>query len=268
MNDTKLFISADMEGITGVTAWDETEGSNSNYQYFRKIMTEEVNAAIEGALENNVTDIVVRDSHNTARNIIPDMLHREAKLIRAWSKSPLEMMEGVDNGYNAVCCIGYHAKSMTPDGILAHTMASDVLDLRVNNISLPELGWNALIAGYYDIPVIFVSGDMAICEQSEKIIPGITTVAVKKGIGEACINLHPQKARELIKQGVKQSLEKIENVSPLKYSSPFTVEIDFRKKGLAARAAWYPGAERKGNFTISCTCTDFMDCMRYFYFVR
>jgi len=265
MKPDKLYISVDMEGITGVIHWDETEGNNPDYQYFRKIMTDEVNAAIEGALEKGVTDIVVRDAHGSARNLIPDRLHEQCRLIREWSQGPLSMLEGLDESFDAVCCVGYHASAMTPDGILAHTMSGSVFDLRVNDISLPELGWNALIAGYYNVPVIFVSGDQAVCDQAKKIIPGIETVAVKQGIGEASINLHPQKSRRLIKEGMIRALDRYPEIKPLKYSPPYIIEVDFKKKAGANRAAWYPGTVRKGNFTVRLECDDFWDCMRFFH---
>lgn len=265
MKLSKIFISADMEGITGVIHWDETEGNNPDYQYFRKIMTEEVNAAIAGALEKGVLDIVVRDAHSNARNLIPDQLHEQSRLVRDWSKGPFSMMEGLDSDFDAVCCIGYHAKAMTPDGTLAHTMNGSVFDLRVNNISVPELGWNALIAGYYDVPVIFVSGDQAVCDQARQLIPGIETVVVKQGIGEASLNLHPKKSQQFIKEGVMKALDRLPEFKPLKYDPPYIVEIDFKKKEAVNRAAWYPGAERKGNFTILLKCDDFLDCMRFFH---
>jgi len=265
MKNKKIYISADMEGITGVIHWDETSGNNPDYQYFRKIMTDEVNAAIEAALKKGATEVVVRDAHGSARNLIPDKLNENSKLIREWSKSPFGMMEGLDSSFDAVCCIGYHAKAQTPFGTLAHTMTGAIFDLRVNQISMPELGWNALIAGYYNVPVIFVSGDQAICDQAKQLIPEIETVAVKKGIGEASLNLHPKKSQQLIKESVIQALNRLPNIKPYYLDPPFVLEIDFKKKEAANRAAWYPGAERKGDFTIVLKCDDFLDCMRFFH---
>ena len=268
MKNLKLFISVDMEGISGVIDWDDVGGNNPDYQYFRKIMTDEVNAAIEASIKNGATDFVVRDAHGAARNVIPDRLNEQAKLLRAWSTGPYGMMEGIDDSFDAVLFIGYHAKAMTGSGTLAHTMYGDLLDLRVNQISLPELGWNALIAGYFNVPVIFVSGDQAICDQAKDLIPGIKSVAVKQGIGEASLNLHPNKSKTLIKNGVKQALNQLEEYKPLKWKAPFTIELDFKKKRITNRASWYPGAQRKGEFTVSITSNDFLDCLRFFMFVR
>jgi len=268
MDPLKIFISADMEGVTGVIHWDETEGPHADYQYFRKIMTEEVNAAIHGALAMGATDIVVRDAHGTARNIIPDMLHESARLLRAWSIQPFSMMEGLDSSFDAVCFVGYHAKAMTSNGTLAHTMSGSILDLRVNELTLPEFGWNALIAGYYYVPVIFLSGDEAICQQASELIPGIETVAVKQGIGEACLNLHPRLAQQKIQAGVQRAIQQLPTMHPFLLAPPFEIEIDFKKKEKATHASWYPGAVKKGEFTIGFTSEDFLDCLRFFHFVH
>jgi len=265
MSGKKIYISADMEGITSVIHWDETGGNNPDYQYFRKIMTDEVNAAIEAAFEKGATDVIVRDAHGSARNLIPDKLHEDSKLIREWSKSPFGMMEGLDDSFAAVCFIGYHAKAQTPFGTLAHTMSGAIFDLRVNKISMPEFGWNSLIAGYYNVPVIFVSGDQALCDQAKQLIPAIETAAVKQGIGEASMNLHPKKSRQLIKAGVSRALDRLSAIEPFKLNPPYILEIDFKKKEAANRAAWYPGAERIGDFTIVVKADDFMDCMRFFH---
>ncbi|OQX87726.1 hypothetical protein B6D60_03300 [candidate division KSB1 bacterium 4484_87] len=267
MASKKIFISVDMEGITGVIDWAETESDKAEYQYFRKIMTDEVNAAIEGALEKGATAIVVRDAHGNAKNIIPDQLHEKARLLRAWANSPWVMMEGIDESFAAAIFIGYHAKAMTAQGTLSHTMRGDIFDLRVNGISLPELGWNALIANHVNVPVIFVSGDNLICQQARELIPGIETVAVKQGFGEANLNLNPKAAQEKIRQGVASAMEKIDKIAPFRLKAPYTMEIAYKKTRLANQAAWYPGAERKNDYTVSLTCENFFDCMKFLYFV-
>ncbi|MGZ5425397.1 MAG: M55 family metallopeptidase, partial [Candidatus Aminicenantales bacterium] len=117
----KVFISVDMEGISGLIAWDETSQGGPDYPLFRRLMTEEANAAIAGALDAGATEIVVRDGHDSARNILPDLLRPEARLIREWN-SPLSMMEGIDKTFDAVVFIGFHARAGTPNAVLKHTM--------------------------------------------------------------------------------------------------------------------------------------------------
>ena len=263
---SKIFISVDLEGITDVISWDETMGTSTDYQYFRKLMTLETNAAIEGVLEAGATDIIIRDAHGNARNIIPDLLHKQTRLIREWSTGPYGMMEGIDESFDAVLCIGYHAKANTENATLKHTMSGVISDLKLNGVSLPELGWNALIAGYHNVPIIFVSGDKAICDQASSLIPGIEVVAVKEGIGKASINLHPTTAQELIKQGACKALKHIKQHLPYKLSPPFKMELSFKGEDKAFRASWYPNTERIDELTVSFVTDNFFECMRFFTF--
>jgi len=260
----KIFISVDMEGITDVSHWDEIYEKNPDYPFFRKLMTGETNAAIEGAFLVDATEIVVRDAHGSGRNLLPDELNENVKLIREWSGGPMGMMEGIDRSFDAVLCIGYHAKASTPNATLKHTMRGIILDLRVNGVSLPELGWNALIAGYYDVPTVFVSGDQAICDQGKQLLNQIETVAVKEGIGKACLNLHPNKSKQLIKAGVQKSLKNLATHKPFKYKPPFQIEIFFKDENFAYRAGWYPGAKRIDALGVALKTNDFFECMRFF----
>ncbi|MBU0617518.1 MAG: M55 family metallopeptidase [Planctomycetes bacterium] len=266
----KVFISVDMEGITDIINWDhETGSSGSDYQYYRTLMTKEANAAIEGASEAGATEIIVRDSHDSARNLLPEELSQNAKLLREWSGSPFGMMEGIDETFDAVIFVGYHAKAGTKDATLDHTMSSaSIHDLKVNGVSLPEAGWNGLIAGRYDVPVVFLAGDKAACEQAKAIFGDVETVAVKEGIGEACLNLHPQRSRDLIKAGVKKALKRLTEFKPLQYQSPYTIEVQFIKEQEAYRASWYPGAKRLGQWGVSYASDDFLDLMRFFMLAR
>jgi len=182
----------DMEGITGVAVFDETGKPDDDYDKFRKIMTEETNAAVEAAIEAGATEIVVKDAHGSARNILPDLLHKDAKLLRNWSDGPLLMMEGIDASFDAAMFVGYHAKAQTPNAPMKHTMsARTIADFRINGISMAEASLNALIAGMFDVPVIFISGDKAICDYSKSTFKKIETVAVKEGIGKAILSIHP-----------------------------------------------------------------------------
>ncbi len=202
----KVFISVDMEGIAGVVTSSECGASGPDYDYFRRIMTEETNAAIRAALDAGATEIVVRDGHGSARNILPGLLHEKAKLVRGWSGGPLGMVEGIDESFDALLFIGNHAKAGTPNGIIAHTMSGNVIDLTINGTSLPEAGLNALIAGHFDVPVIFLSGDLAIADQARGLFGDIETVAVKDGIGRAELGKHPLVAQEEIYEGVSRAL--------------------------------------------------------------
>lgn len=261
--ELKVFISVDMEGITGVISREETGPSGADYEYYRSLMTKETNAAIEGAVEAGATEIIVRDAHGSARNLLPEELNRKAKLLREWSGSPLGMMEGIDGTFDAVLFVGYHAKAGTRNATMDHTMSGTIYDLQVNGVSLPEAGWNGLIAGCYDVPVVFIAGDEAVCKQARALFGNTETVAVKEGMGEACLNLHPEVSRELIKAGVKQALGRLTEFSPLKYEPPYTIEVQFKNEHQASRGSWYPGAKRHGDWGVSYTSHEFLDLMRF-----
>lgn len=267
-NGLKVFISVDMEGITGVVNWEEVSRDGKDYDYFRRIMTKETNAAIEGALAAGATDILVRDSHGSARNILPDLLNKNAKLLRDWSGGFMSMMEGIDKSFDAVIFIGYHAKAGTPNALLEHTMTGNVLDISINGVSLPEAGVNALIAGYYDIPVVFVSGDMAICEQAKKLFGEVKTIPVKKGIGNAALNLHPEVAREKIKEGVKNALLNLKKFEPYKLSPPYKMVLKLKREELVNEKSYYPGAKRTGDWELTFESNDLMEVMKAFHRMR
>jgi D-amino peptidase len=139
----KVFISVDMEGISGVIHWEDVSRSGKDYSLFRGLMTDEANAAIRGAVEAGATEILVRDSHGSARNILPDRLYPEALLLRDWVVSPLSMMEGIDETYDAVIFVGYHAREGLPDSVLKHTMTGTI-DVFLNGNNMPEAGSTVL----------------------------------------------------------------------------------------------------------------------------
>jgi D-amino peptidase len=263
----KVFISVDMEGISGLIHWDETEEGGADYPLFRRIMTAEANAAIAGALDAGATEIVVRDAHGSARNILPDLLRPEARLIREWN-SPLSMMEGIDKTFDAVVFIGYHARAGTPNAVLKHTMSQSLFDVILNGVRMPEGAWNAAIAGYFGVPVVFLSGDSAIGKQIQEIIGPIETVAVKDAMGPAASMIHPAKSQEMIQKGVAAALRNLKAYKPYKPSAPYKLEIVFNDENQARRAAQVPGATRTGERSVSFTSGDLLEIVTDFSLAR
>ncbi len=262
----KVFISVDMEGISGVIHWDDVSRRGDDYSLFRKLMTQETNAAIEGAFEAGAIEILVRDSHGSARNIIPDLLRQEAELLRDWSGGPLDMMEGIDKTFDAVIFIGYHARAGTPDAVLKHTMSGRIYDVVLNGKKMPEAGINGAIAGYFDVPVVMIAGDLAICKQAKELFGNIENVAVKEGIGNAAKMLHPLKAQELIKKKTIEALKRLKDFKPFKLKPPFKMEVTFKDEERAQNASWIPGAKRTGDRSVSFTSNDLMEVLKFFKF--
>lgn len=267
-NGLKVFISVDMEGITGVVNWEEVSRDGKDYDYFRKLMTLEANAAIEGAMAAGAKEIWVRDSHGSARNILPELLNENALLLRDWSGGFLSMMEGIDDSFDAIIFIGYHAKAGTPNAMLEHTMTGNVLDISINGVSLPEAGVNALIAGHYNVPVVFVAGDRAICEQVKKLFVEVETFAVKKGFGNAALNKHPKVARAKIREGVQKALSNMKKYKPYKLSPPFKMVLQLKREELVNEKSYYPGAKRTGDWELTFESNDILEVMKAFHRMR
>lgn len=235
----KVFISVDMEGLSGVVSSSDVSASGPDYAHFREIMAGETNAAIDGAMRAGATEIVVRDSHGAKQNLLPGKVDPRAMLLRGQSTGPKNMMEGVDSTFDAVVFIGYHAKAGTPDAILEHTSTGNVIDFSINGVSLPEGGYNALVAGLYDVPVVFVSGDRAVVDQLRGLLGPIEAVAVKGEVLNASLGLSPTEAQERIRAGVETAIRNRAMYKPYRLSGPYTMNLKVRTD-----RDLYPGARR------------------------
>jgi len=262
--ELKVFISVDMEGITGVVTSEECSSSGPDYGYFRRIMSHEANAAVLGAFDAGATEVVVRDSHGSARNILPDLLDPRARLIRDWSGGPMGMMEGIDDSYDAVIFIGYHARAGTPDAIIDHTSTGNVVDFAINGQSLPESGYNALMAGSYGVPVVFVAGDQAICDQVNDLFGEVATFATKRGIGAASEGLHPEVAQKEIRVGVAEAVRNRDGYRPFTMTPPYTLVLKLKNEASIYNGSFFPGARRTGDWELTFTSDDIFQVMYAF----
>jgi D-amino peptidase len=261
----KVLISVDMEGITGVVSADEcSRSAGDDYQYFRRIMTLETNAAVEGALAAGATEMVVRDAHGSGRNILPDLLHKSARLLRDWSFGPKEMMEGIDESFGAAVLIGYHASAGRPNAVLEHTWSGRITDVKINGVSLPELGLNSLIAGHFNVPVVFISGDQAVCDQAKGLLGELESVAVKQGIGAATLSLHPEISGKLIKEGVERGLRNRGKYKPYRMAPPYTLVLTLKDEKMVDNGQHYPGAKRTGDWELTFESHDLMEVLKAF----
>jgi D-amino peptidase len=236
----KVFISVDMEGLSGVVAGNEVSANGPDYGHFRAIMAAETNAAIEGAARGGATEFVVRDSHGSKTNLLPADL-KQGYLIRGASTDPKNMMEGIDATFAAAIFIGYHAKAGTPNAVLAHTSNGNVIDFSINGVSLPEAGYNALVAGLYDVPVVFVAGDRAFVDQARGLLGPVEAVVTKTAIGNGAIDgLAPLAAQRQIEEGVARAVRARAKFKPYKLTPPYTMVLKVRQD-----RPLYKGAERR-----------------------
>src|SRR5262249_13027981 len=210
----KIYISADMEGIGGVSTWDvQAEPKGREYEKFRRLMTLEVNAAVDGAFDAGATEFLVADSHGDGQNIDVELLDKRARLIRA-SPRPLGMMQGIDSTFAAVIFVGYHAREGAADAVLAHTF-SGRLAVKLNGVEVPEAGFNAAIAGDFGVPVVFLSGDQTIAQEARELLGATETVEVKHAIGfHSAEMLPPEESQRLIREGVRRGVERRAKIKP------------------------------------------------------
>jgi D-amino peptidase len=195
----KIFLSSDMEGTAGVVAWDQCVGDGPEAAAGRRLLLDEVNAAIEGAVAGGATEVVVNDSHYQMRNLPPGALAGQASYISG-SHKPLYMMQGLDASFDAVLFVSYHGSVGAPAG-LSHTYSPrTVVEARINGTVTGEAGINALVAAHYGVPVVLVTGDRCACEETAALIPGVHTAVVKEHVSRlAAHSLHPARACQLIR---------------------------------------------------------------------
>ena len=259
----RVFISADMEGVAGVVHGEHTLRDGKEHERARRLMTGEVNAAVEGAIEAGASYIVVNDSHGTMRNIIPEELHEAAELITG-SPKLLSMMQGINSTFDAVFFVGYHARRGTHNGVLEHTYRGRVVsDVIINGQPMGETGINAAVAGHFNVPVVLVTGDQAVTEEAKALLGNVETVVVKKGVGRfAAKCLNPARARKLIKEGASKALRRLNDFKPFKVDSPVKLEVVFIHTGMADMAELIPGAERMDGRTLVFTSNDFITAFK------
>src|SRR6266705_3714731 len=203
----KLFLSTDFEGTSGIVAWEQIIEGNAEYEQGRRLLTNEINAVISGALEAGATEFVVNDSHHYMRNLHPQDLLGKAMLITGKHK-PLYMMEGLDASFDGVCFVSYHGSIGAEHAVLSHTYNPGAIgEVRINGEVVGESGINALVAAHYGIPIIFVSGDAITAQEAQNIAPNAEKVVVKQSLGRfAAAHIHPTVACEMLCAGAARAV--------------------------------------------------------------
>ncbi len=254
----KVFISVDMEGLAGVVSSSEV-APGPDYGHFRAIMAGETNAAIDGAFRAGATEVVVRDSHGAKQNLLPGDVDPRARLLRGQSTGPKNMMEGIDDTFAAVVFIGYHARAGTPNAILEHTSTGNVVDFSVGGVSLPEGGYNAVVAGMAGVPVVFAAGDKALVDQLRGLLGPIEAVAVKEEIRDAVLSLSPKAAQDEIRRGVEQAVRNRAKFKPFTMPGPYTMILKVKQE-----RPTYKGAERIREGEYRFSSPDFLEILNAF----
>ncbi len=265
---TKIYISADMEGVVGVVTGDQLGPTGFEYSRFREFMTQEVNAAIEAAFAGGATEIVVSDSHGNGESLLIEKLPKNVTLVRAWPR-PLMMMQGIDETFAGAIFIGYHASTTNPEGVRAHTMSSATLaDVRLNNVSVPEAGINAAIAGHFNVPVIMVSGDDAAVKEITALLGPIEGAVIKWNYGfHSARTLMPEAANDLIREKVKKAMSRLAEFKPYKVSTPIQLDVRFKNYRPAEVLSYLSIVKRTDAHSIRFLGKDMIEVSKFLEFM-
>ncbi len=258
----RVLISADMEGVTGVTCPDDVKPGSARWEYFRSLLTGDVNAAVDGLCAAGADEVIVNEAHASKRNLLIADLDRRAVAIIGTHKI-FGMMEGIDSGVDAVAFVGYHAGA-GEQGVLSHTVVgTTVLGVRINGVAATEGRMNAMLAAEFGVPVVLVTGDDLTCADSEGWAPGAQRVAVKRCVDRytaAC--LPPIVTSGLIRHAASASLEHAARPEPP--DGPFTYEVDFDATQAAGACTGIPGVHQTGPRSVAFTLPTMAQAIRCF----
>jgi D-amino peptidase len=257
----RLYISCDMEGTAGVCSWMQCDPSDAHeYPIYRRYMSQEVRAAIDGARKGGAGEIVVNDSHWDMRNVLWDELPKDVALISGGRK-PLSMTQGMGVGFGGAFFTGYHAKAGARDGVLAHTYTGETIyNVRVNGVECSEALLNAAMAGYYGIPVLLITGDRVVVEHVTGFMPWVTGVIVKEGIGHyAADSMTPQAACDAIREAAAHAVEDASKAKPFTFEPPLTLEIETTHAEQADFIELMPGYQRINGRTVRFETDNYPD---------
>lgn len=259
----KIFITADMEGISGVVLREQLSVGTPEYAEARHLLIGDANAAVAGALEAGADEIIVADMHSRGFHFPLDKLHPQAKYLMGsghWPRFPF--LEGAD----AMFMVGYHALSGTEGAVRDHTMSSlHWQDLWVNGRKFGEVGVDAAIAGCYGVPVMLVTGDDKVCSEARELLGEIEVAEVKQAVARhRALILPPAVAQELIRGKARRAVERIGAVEPLRISSPVEVKLKYTGTDLAERHP-FDGDQviRLDGRTVLFRGRDIMDALRF-----
>jgi D-amino peptidase len=268
----KVFVVSDMEGVAGITRWEQCEGGHAMYEEGRRLYTAEINAAVRGAKAAGATEIVVMDCHGAGEgwdfnSLLPEELDEDCEYVvqKRWT----EYTEYLESGVDAALFVAMHAMAGTRDGVLAHTVSgSSWWRLRFNGVEVGETGINAALCGTWGCPVLLVTGDEASCREGRALLgDGLTTVAVKKGLGRfSARHLPARRARELIEAGARDALRDPAAVAPYDPGRPCEITVDYGTSEHVDRLVGRPGVEITGTRQIVSRADDWWTAWRQFFF--
>ncbi|GAA0921335.1 M55 family metallopeptidase [Nonomuraea longicatena] len=265
MGFMKIYLSVDMEGVTGLTDPEEMHAGKRGYERGCELMTADANAAIEGAFAAGATQVLVNDAHGSTKNLRIDLLDPRATLLRGPGKSQ-RMAHGLDPGFQAACLIGYHARAGVRHGVLNHTwMGKEIQNVYLNGEVCGETRVVAACAGFHGVPVVLVTGDEAVGEEARELLGDVETVAVKKGVDKfAAELLPPSVAQERIREAAARAVGRVGDYEPYRVAAPYTLGVEWNSTAIAAAVALIPGVKSVDSRHTEFTTDDYTQIMALF----
>jgi D-amino peptidase len=258
----RLFISADIEGISGVTNDAQASQTGAQFGEARRWMTGDVNAALEGAFDAGVTEALVKDAHGWALNLLPDGIDERATLLQGWGVED-GMMEGLTGEHELAFLVGYHPRAGTADGVLAHTWSSALRRLVVNGTEMGEMGISALFAGALGVPIALVTTCDAGARQATELLPWVETAVVKRGITRFSAELVPVKrAQDIVRDAARRAVERRSDMQPFRLEAPFIVHTTWSSPTMAQTCAAHEGLSLTDEYTVEFTADDQLSAMK------
>ncbi|WP_067481494.1 M55 family metallopeptidase [Actinomadura hibisca] len=256
----KVFVSVDMEGVSGLTDAEEMRAGGRGYERGCELMTGDANAAIRAAFDAGAAEVVVTDSHGGGRNLRADLIDPRCTLVRGPYK-PMRMAEGLDGTFDVALYVGYHARAGVPDGVLNHTwMGREIYNVRLNGEIAGEIRLMAAYAATLGVPVGLVAGDAAACAEAREALGGVATVAVKQGSDRyAAALVPPPRAQQMIYEGAARALAAPDGWRHGTVAAPYTLEIEWSSTAIAQSVAVVPGVKQAGTRATSFTTDDFTE---------
>ncbi|HWD38217.1 MAG TPA: M55 family metallopeptidase [Fimbriimonas sp.] len=259
----KCFISADIEGITGLVSWSQcgrADGDHYDFPFARRMMTHDVNAAVRGARAAGADEIVIKDAHGNSKSLLIDELEPGVRLVSGQGAGTDGMMMGIDGSFDAALLVGYHGMAGSMGGIMEHTITGGIHRLTVNGRPCGEMGLSAGVAGRFGVPIVFVSSDVVGCLEAQELIPGVATAAVKEGIGRYMGKMrHPSETGPMIQSQVEKAVRARAQVKPFTWDEPCTIRVEFNRAEEADMGAKVPRVDRVDGYTLEVSRPTFQE---------
>ncbi|WP_370023094.1 M55 family metallopeptidase [Planotetraspora sp. GP83] len=261
----KIYLSVDMEGVTGLTDPEEMHAGGRGYERGCELMTGDANAVVEGAFDGGADAVLVNDAHGSTKNLRVDLIDPRATLIRGPGK-PHRMGQGLSRDFAAACFAGYHARAGVQHGVLNHTwMGKEIQNVYLNGEICGETRLVAGFAGSLGVPVALVTGDEAVCEEARELLGDVETVAVKKGIDRFAAELLPPiVAQRKIREAAAQAVGRLADFRPYVVAPPYTLGVEWNSTAIAAACAIVPGVKQVGPRDTEFTTDDYHEIMALF----